>query len=93
MKKIFQHYVSTLIGILTINPIKFTSYIPPIYWFQSIMLLEFMICHTFVTTKNITKFPCFVFKVEEEYTQKEVPRYKKESRVSNFNSSYQLIYE
>lgn len=62
MKKIFQHYVSTLIGILTINPIKFTSYIPPIYWFQSIMLLEFMICHTFVTTKNITKFPCFVFK-------------------------------
>lgn len=57
------------------------------------MLLEFMICHTFVTTKNITKFPCFVFKVEEEYTQKEVPRYKKESRVSNFNSSYQLIYE
>lgn len=52
-----------------------------------------MICRTFVTTKNITKFPYFVFKVEEEYTQKEVPRYKKESRVSNFNSFYQLIYE
>lgn len=62
MKKIFEHYVSTLIGILTINSIKFTSYIPPIYWFQTIMFLEF------VTTRNITKFPCFVFKVEEEYT-------------------------
>lgn len=62
MKKIFEHYVSTLIGILTINSIKFTSYIPPIYWFQTIMFLEF------VTTRNITKFPCFVFEVEEEYT-------------------------
>lgn len=62
MKKTFERYASTLIGTLTINSIKFTSYIPPIYWFQSIMFLQF------VTTRNITKFPCFVFKVEEECT-------------------------
>lgn len=68
MTKIFEHYVSTLIGIRTINSIKFASYILPIYWFQSIMFLEFVTCHTFVTTRNITKFPCFVFKVTEEYT-------------------------